>query len=110
MCKKGITSVNYHCLLTFSENKVRYVKVKNQSKNILFRKRKNFTWTEKNIINSFTNNVFPIENSTPDPILNETEFYTTKQTGARSKIPKIEIFPFRGNEILLMKLEMMKKI
>ena len=38
--------------------------------------------TRGNVLNSFKSNVFPIENSTPNPILNPSVFYTPKQTRA----------------------------
>ena len=68
----------------------------------------------KKFLNSFKNNVFLIENSTPDPTPNPTphppafckkkqeretnETNKRKKTRALSRVPKIEISPFKLNE------------
>ena len=56
----------------------------------------------ENVLNSFRSNVFPLTNSTPGPTPNPTPnppvHYKPKQTRARSRIPKIEIYPFKLNE------------
>ena len=56
----------------------------------------------ENVLNSFRSNVFPLTSSTPGPTPNPTPnppvLYKPKQTRARSRIPKIEIYPFKLNE------------
>ena len=54
------------------------------------------------VVNSFKSNLFPTENSAPDPILNPAPhppvFYLPKQA---ISLPKIKISPFKLNENFL---------
>ena len=72
----------------------------------------------ENVLNSFTSNLFRIENlapkQTPGTTANPLAFYAHKQTRVRIKIQKIDylynrISPFILNKRFLMKLEMTKK-
>ena len=76
------------------------------AENYLLWKVKNLLKARENILNSFRNNVFPIINATldtkpdttPDTTPQQSIFYMPKQTGAKSRISKTEISPFKLKE------------
>ena len=73
-----------------------WVNVKNQS--IFYKNTRFLLDVREKVLNSFKSNVFPIEDSTPDPTTDTPVFYTPKQTKAWSRIPKNEISLIKLNQ------------